>query len=86
MSEMGDWSDNICAMLESEHGAEHGSFEGLRPWLNAAFFTEGSITETDLEDLCMGEETPERRQLEERYPKLTRIFESVFDGEEPFPL
>lgn len=85
MDEMAKFADNVCAMLDCEHGTSN-MFEYLRPWINAAFMTEGNIPEDLLEELCMGEESPERRKLEEQYPKLTRIFEAVFDGEEPFPL
>lgn len=76
----------VIALMSAEHGAEGPIFDDLTPYIAAAHATEGTVTREDLFELCCGEESPERRQLEEHYPRLTRIFESVFDGDEPFPL
>jgi hypothetical protein len=78
---------HVDSLMCAEHGTEHGvSFTELFPYIAAAHTTEGGISDEDLMELCCGEETDERRALEQRYPKLTRIFEAVFDGEEPFAL
>lgn len=83
-----EFVDNVLALMECEHGAETGAFDDLKKYVAAAYETEGGIHDLPgyLEELCCGEETEHRRGLEAMFPKLTRIFESVFDGEEPFPL
>lgn len=86
MRTVDQFESEVLSMLACEHDTNDEPFVHLVPWIRAAHATEGQIEDSVLEDLCCGEENEERRELEKQYPKLTRIFESVFDGEEPFPV
>ena len=85
--------EEVQSILACEHGTTGDMFQEYEPWIRIAYETEGQISMEDLENLCCGsdEEDPETgtnipKALIDKYPKLTQIFEAVFDGDEPFCL